>query len=282
MPQIDRHKDRTVNIEFIPTEDLESLPYTDRLTLVFVTSGTFSGQLNGHPLLISAPGILCLSNTDKLTVTDKDQAFAQSFSYHPDFLNTIPVPETDEYFPRKIRAGLSLFQGNDMRSRVPRVTERAFHQLMEWFFVLGTEVSAQSDANWVCRIKKYLFQILGLLEDLNRYGEQTPVDSVLEYIHTRYPDKITLEDLTRCGHLNRVSLNKKFQERFGCTAIGYLLSYRLKVAEDLLTHTGMSLNEIAVSTGFDYDTYFIKQFSAKKGMSPTVYRNTSRKFATAQ
>ncbi|GJM70064.1 hypothetical protein HMSSN036_22800 [Paenibacillus macerans] len=67
---------------------------------------------------------------------------------------------------------------------------------------------------------------MGLLEDLNRNSEQSPVDLVLEYIHTNYPRKITLEDLTNCAHLNRVTLNKLFQERCGTTAIGYLLSHR--------------------------------------------------------
>ena len=88
-----------------------------------------------------------------------------------------------------------------------------------------------------------------------------------------------LEDLTKCAHLNRVSLNKIFQELCGLTAIGYLLEYRLKVSETLLTHTEMSLNEIARATGFEYDTYFIKQFISKKSMTPTNYRNASREFA---
>lgn len=121
-----------------------------------------------------------------------------------------------------------------------------------------------------------------MLEDLNHENEQFPVDLVLEYIYTNYSDKVTLEDLTKCAHLNRVSLNKRFQERCGCTAMGYLLLHRLKVAGDLLTHTDMSMNEIARATGFGYDTYFIKQFTAKRGLSPTVYRNLSRQFATAQ
>lgn len=32
----------------------------------------------------------------------------------------------------------------------------------------------------------------------------------------------------------------------------------------LLTHTSMKLDEIARDTGFEYDTYFIKQFQADK------------------
>ncbi|GMK44720.1 hypothetical protein PghCCS26_18480 [Paenibacillus glycanilyticus] len=284
MPQIDRHKDRTVNIEFVATEDLIGLPYSERLTIIFITSGSIKAELNDRPIAITAPGVLCLSEQDTLQLVEKHNASAQSFSYHPDFLNTVQISETEDYFPThlKIQTGLSLFLDNPTRTGVPFITQKAYPQLFEWFFVLGTEVYAQSDANWVCRIKKYLIQILGLLEVLNRHSEQSPVDSVLEYIHTNYANKVTLEDITKCAHLNRVSLNKMFQERCGCTAMEYLLSHRLKVAGDLLTHTGMSLNEIAHATGFEYDTYFIKQFSAKRGLSPTVYRNISRQFASAQ
>ena len=122
--------------------------------------------------------------------------------------------------------------------------------------------------------------MLGLIESLDSENGQSPVDTVLEYIHTNYANKITLGDLTQCAHLNRVSLNEMFHKRCNCTAMSYLLSYRLKVAEELLTHTGMSLNEIARSTGFEYDTYFIKQFTTKQGMTPTSFRNASRKLAS--
>ncbi|WP_053372618.1 AraC family transcriptional regulator [Paenibacillus sp. FJAT-27812] len=284
MPQVDRYKERTVNIEFVAVEDFGILPYPERFTLIFITSGSIKGVLNQRPISISAPGVLCLAEDAHLQVVEKINVSAQSFRFHPEFLNTITLSETKDYLPAapRIQTGLSLFQSHNLYAGVPRVTEKAYPLLFEWFFVLGMEVQAQSDALWVCRIKKYLIQILGLLEELNRNSEHSPVDVALDYIHTNYPTKISLEDLTKCAHLNRVTLNKRFQERCGNTAIGYLLSHRLKVASDLLVHTDMSLNEIARATGFEYDTYFIKQFTARKGMSPTTYRTTSRKFAGAQ
>lgn len=283
MPQIDRHKNRTVNIEFIAVEDFNDLPYQERFTLVFITYGSIKVILNERPIKVSAPGILYLSKGDRVQVIDKDKACAQSFCFHPDFLKTTRIFETKDRIAEdlKIQTGLLLFQRDNKYTGVPHITEKAYSQLFQWFFILGTEVFAQSDPRWVCRVKKYLIQILGLLEDLDSQSEQSPVDLVLEYIHTNYPNKITLEDLTKCAHLNRVSLNKMFQERCGSTAMGYLLTHRLKVAQELLTHTGMSLNEIASSTGFEYDTYFIKQFTAKRGISPTKYRNTSREFASS-
>jgi len=157
MPQIDRHKDRTVEIEFNAVEDLNLLPYPERLTIVFVTSGSINGELNEKPIAITAPGILCLCEEDTIRIHERDKVSAQSFRYHPDFLNTVPISETEDYFPSrpKIETGLSLFGGGLPSSGVPFVTEKAFAQLMEWFFVLGTEAFAQSDDSWVCRIKKF-------------------------------------------------------------------------------------------------------------------------------
>ncbi len=284
MPQVDRHKNRIVNIEFNAVEDLSKLPCPDRLTLVFITSGRMRGTINEEPISISAPGVLCLSEDDDMNVMEKENVAAQSFRFHREFLNTITLSDKKAYQPTtpRLQTGLSLFQRDHSSTAVPRITEKAYPILFEWFFILGMEVQAQSDASWVCRIKKYLIQILGLLEELNRNSEQSPVDSVLEYIHTNYSQKISMEDLTNCAHLNRVTLNKIFQERCGSTAMGYLLSHRLKIASELLTHTGMKLDEIARDTGFGYDTYFIKRFTAKKGISPTQYRQITRTFAAVQ
>lgn len=283
MPQIDRYKNRTLYIEFAAAEDFNNLPYEGRLSIIFITCGCINVQLNGRPVKITAPSILCLSADDRIQVLEKQNVSSQSFCFHPDFLNTAHFSESQEYMSvkLKIKTGLSLFQRDNGYTGVYNISEKAYIQIFEWFFVMGMEVYAQSDSLWVCRVKKYLIQILGLLEELNRHREQSPVDMAFEYIHTNYQDKILLEDLTKYAHVNRVSLNRMFQELYGCTAMEYLLTYRLKVAEELLTHTGMSLNEIANSTGFEYDTYFIKQFMAKRGMTPTEFRNTSRGFAVS-
>ncbi len=282
MPQLDRYKNRIVNIEFVTVEDFHDLPHPERLALVFITDGSMTGLLNERPITVTAPGILCLAKEDTLQIFHREGVSAQSFRFHPDFLNSTRLSQAQQPGPSnfKIQTGLSLFS-RDEHTGIPAITKRVYPQLFEWFFVLGTEVNAQSDSLWACRIKKYLIQIFGLLEDLSRNKEESPVDLVLTYIHTNYTNKISLEDLTKCAHLNRVSLNKLFQQRCNTTAMGYLLLHRLKVAGDMLTHTDMSLNEIARSTGFEYDTYFIKQFTAKRGMSPTTFRNSSRKLAAA-
>ncbi len=281
MSQYDRYKNRTVDIDFFAKEDFSKLPYEERLTLVFLTNGSITGLMNGHPAKITAPSILCISREDTITITRKNNIAAQSFCFHMNFLNSTRISEKPDNLSTKLRiqTGLSLFNRDYLPTGVITVPHKIYLQLFEWFFVLGTEVAAQSDALWICRIKKYLIQILGMLENLNHQSEQSAVDLAIEYIVTNYFNKISVNDLTHCACLNRVSLNNMFKDKYGYTAMGYLMRYRLQVAGDLLIHTDMSLNEIAHATGFEYDTYFIKQFTAKRGISPTSYRNISREHA---
>ena len=100
---------------------------------------------------------------------------------------------------------------------------------------------------------------------------------VLEYLHTHYMDEITLDTLCRQIHTNRTTLNKSFKERTGQTVIAYLLAYRLRVATELLAHTGLTIDEIARASGFIYDTYLIRQFTDKTGQTPIEYRQEARK-----
>lgn len=283
MPQFDRYKKRIVNIEFIAVEEFLTLPYADRYTIVLITAGSIKGILNGRPMNLSAPGFLCLTKDDIINISSKDNVAAQSFCFHSDFLNSVRVTDIQDKVSTNLRiqTGLSLFKREANRMGVYPISSQVYSKVFEWFFVLGMETNAQSDALWACRIKKYLIQILGLLELLDSQSEQSPVNLALEYIYTNYSNKITLQELTCSAHLNRVSLNEMFKAQFGCTAMGYLMLYRLQIAGDLLIHTDMSLDEIARSTGFEYDTYFIKQFTAKRGLSPTNYRIKSREHAAA-
>ena len=281
MPQKDRYKEnRNVEIEFIYNENFKDLPYKDRYTMILVTNGSMNLKLNNYPIKKNTPFVICLSPKDRLIIQKEENVAAQALHFHPDFFDTAHFSDSENYFSTnlKIKTGISLFEKKNNNDGVHILSDKIYPKIYEWFFVIGTEIYAQSDELWVCRIKTYLVKILDLLDKLYMYDETTPLNLALEYIHANYSEKISLEDITKYSHLNRVSLNKAFQELCGNTAMGYLIEYRLTIAENLLTHTGMSLNEIARITGFEYDTYFIKQFTQKRKMSPTQYRNTSRDF----
>lgn len=279
--QHDRYKDRDVPIDFQPSVDFTTLD-SSRHHLIFLTSGSLNAELNQRPVRLKAPTILFLAPHDHWQVTGQHHPVGQGFSFLTAFLKTVPYSKYQEYQIKapQMMNGLTLFNSHDSRYKVFTVNRQLFQKLHRSFFILGTEVFAQSDALWVCRIKKYLIQILKVLEDLSRDHQDSSVDHVLDYIFANYDQKITLADLVTVAHLNRVTLNQMFNERVGCTAMAYLTRYRLEVADELLIHTGMSLADIAESIGYEYDTYFIKQFKKQRGQSPTEFRLSSRQLAT--
>ncbi|RRK10680.1 AraC family transcriptional regulator [Lactiplantibacillus garii] len=279
--QHDRYKERDVQIDFKPHVDFQNMT-TNCLQLIFITNGSLTANLNQRPVSLKAPVILFLTPHDTWELTDSRQPAAQAFQFQSDFLKTVPYSKYQEYHIKtpELMNGLSRFTAKESRLKIFHLQRALFEKLHQFFFILGTEVFAQSDHLWVCRIKKYLIQILKVLEDLNREHVTSSVDNVLDYIYTNYDTKITLADLVNVAHLNRVSLNRQFNERVNMTAMTYLAHYRLAVADQLLIHTGMSLADIAAAVGYDYETYFIKQFQKQRGVSPTAFRLNSRELAT--
>lgn len=67
-----------------------------------------------------------------------------------------------------------------------------------------------------------------------------------------------------CGILFRQFLHK--------TPIGYLIDYRLRKAEHLLTATGRKITDIAFGVGSPSVSYFIGTFRKTYGISPNRYR----------
>ncbi len=169
-----------------------------------------------------------------------------------------------------------LFQG------IITLTPQNYIHINELMLMIGAETFSQSDGFWTCRIRRMLLQLLNSLYDI--FADQrklkffetpesyNPATVCAEYIHNHYTENIALSTLCDLVNLNRTSLNQKFKAQFSYTCMEYLLNYRLKISQELLSNSNMKIHEIAESCGFKYDSYFIKQFTAKLGVSPATYR----------
>lgn len=289
MPQFDRRRSLDVPVEFEPNETLTSLPKPDRFTLALVTDGRANVTLNGATAVLKAPCALCLSPNDRLVARGSGFLSAQSFSLSPEFLKmrgTFKLvrgqraPQTEEAYEKD---ALSLFvERNEGYLGVLELPPQIAFKAFEWLSVIGTEIIAQSDGQWTCRIRRYFLQIVNLLDRAyegagESDAERTAADDALEYLHANYMEVVTLDGLCAAVHMNRTTLNRKFRALTGVTAMEYLLNYRLQIAREMLAHTGLTIEEIAQATGFSYGTYLIRRFTARMGMAPTAYRREARK-----
>lgn len=290
MPTYDRlRNNRKVLIEFWPHETFEQYPYPERFTLTSITQGRIKFSLNNAIYEYEAPFCICTSYHDTFEVIETHDHFqCKSFSFHPTFVNSSLKYEAldqdmfDELEDQHDRDMMLHFLHSYGLIGVYKLTSSAYLRISEWLNIIGAESIAQSDWFWTCRIRRYLLQTLYILDDLffeqqsEKQKEKEPVDKALEYIHSNYSSCIRLEDVCSIANTNRTTLNKNFKERTGSTVINYLSDYRVNLAKHALSHTDLDLYELADALGYRYDTYFIKQFTQKVGMSPTQYREKNR------
>lgn len=289
MPQQDRHKERIIPIEFDFYDRLETLPVPDRCSVVLITCGSATVKINSHIRRLNSPCVLCLSQYDTLALIHTENLSAKSFHFDPwyikaclcfdnleDFVEIDPQYTYDRVKLYMFTKHTETFQG------IITLTPQSYIHINELMLMIGAETFSQSDGFWTCRIRRMLLQLLNSLYDIfvdqrklkffEIQENYNPATICAEYIHNHYAEEINLGMLCELVNLNRTSLNQKFKAQFSCTCMEYLLNYRLKISQELLSNSNLKIHEIAESCGFKYDTYFIRQFTNKLGISPAAYR----------
>jgi AraC-like DNA-binding protein len=81
-----------------------------------------------------------------------------------------------------------------------------------------------------------------------------------------------LGDLARIAGMSRARFAEKFARTVGTPAIGYLTTWRLIKARDLLAGTKLDMAEIAATCGYASVSSFTKRFKTAFGLGPGAFR----------
>lgn len=95
-----------------------------------------------------------------------------------------------------------------------------------------------------------------------------------QLIDDAYDQPLTLGDLAAAAGLTPNYFCRFFQKITHRSPIDYLNYYRIEVACIRLAHSDENITEIALATGFNDISYFIKTFRKYKGISPLKYQKT--------
>ena len=110
-------------------------------------------------------------------------------------------------------------------------------------------------------------------DDETLFRENRALMESISYIHEKYYEKITIEDLAHIAHTSRSSYIMKFKEICKMPPASYITKVRIEAAASMLTNTNLTISEIADRTGF-YDTaHFSKVFKDTYGVAPIQYRS---------
>lgn len=103
------------------------------------------------------------------------------------------------------------------------------------------------------------------------------VNSLLDYIHQNYQQKITGHDIELAFEGNYDYLNRAFKMVTGQSISRYINTVRVNQAKELIETTPLSIGEIGYLIGINDPYHFSKVFKKYVGISPTQYYKRVRK-----
>ncbi len=112
--------------------------------------------------------------------------------------------------------------------------------------------------------------------DFSNTDKNSKIEPLLDYIHLNFDKEITNISLGGMMNYHPHYINSLMKEYTGTTLHSYLTEYRMNEALKLLVNTDYSIEIISQKVGYKNPTHFCANFKKKFGISPSVYRKTSK------
>ncbi|MEV0619471.1 helix-turn-helix domain-containing protein [Nonomuraea sp. NPDC050404] len=103
-----------------------------------------------------------------------------------------------------------------------------------------------------------------------------PLAALLPWAIERLDHPLTVEDLARQARMSSRNLSRHFRSVTGTTPLQWLLTQRIRHAQELLETTDDSVDTIAEATGMGTATTLRRHFNRTVGVPPDTYRRTFR------
>ncbi|MDX2546151.1 helix-turn-helix domain-containing protein [Streptomyces sp. WI04-05B] len=103
-----------------------------------------------------------------------------------------------------------------------------------------------------------------------------PLAELLPWAIERLDRPLTVEDLARRANMSSRHLGRHFRTVTGTTPLQWLLTQRIRRAQELLEATGDSVDAIAEAVGMGTATTLRRHFNRTIGVPPDAYRRTFR------
>jgi transcriptional regulator GlxA family with amidase domain len=103
-----------------------------------------------------------------------------------------------------------------------------------------------------------------------------PLAALLPWVIERLDQPLTVEDLARQAGMSSRHLGRHFRAVTGTTPLQWLLTQRIRRAQELLESTDDVVDAIAAATGMGTATTLRRHFNRTVGVPPDTYRRTFR------
>lgn len=248
---------KTVAVFTYPTGWQITMNNKENAALYYVTEGEFSVEVGGKQYTASKNHFITLCEGQDYVLANRSDNIVRTIHftfYTEEILDfralNIPVVMPDDE------------------------NEKYLHR-----FLTALKLYWDRPAAYLVSIRSKLDTILyELIQDVNSNQVLTVdrakkvVEITCDYIENNYRNPISLEDICRQANYSPSRLRFLFCREMDCSPMHYLYNYRLNEAKKLIAKTRLSIEEIAIETGFSCSSHFCHYFKEKCGCTPSEYR----------
>ena len=245
----------------------------DEFEIIYVRSGFLAVSISGESYIgktgdafVVSPGNLHLMGSQSGTVD------YYTFLFPLKYISF----RTDDMLDEKLLEPLN--SGHLMICpRVKDTAKELCEQLIEIYEAKKDE--SESKITTQVRTKIILLQFIlelwkkGFIVENDTSGKNTVEKEMVSYIQQNFTGKILLKEFGEQFHLSEKYISRYFKEHFHITISQYVTYLRLEHAKQLLQDTDIPVTEVAMQSGYQNVSYFIRSFKKTYGMSPLKYRN---------
>lgn len=157
-------------------------------------------------------------------------------------------------------------------------------RMEEYFHSLLQELIHHDKASgYICQgLLIRIFRLLSTEYDISLSSEMRKkmnwllFKEITTYINLHYHD-ISIKQLSEHFHFHEDYFNRLIKSKTGMTYSEYVQNLRMAEAEQLLTHTELTVDQIASKVGYQNKGYFYKLFMERNHRSPAKYRKEKLK-----
>ena len=247
----------------------------DEFEIIYVRSGFLTVSISGESYIgktgdafVVSPGNLHLMGSQTGTVD------YYTFLFPLKYISF----RTDDMLDEKLLEPLN--SGHLMIC--PRVNDTA-KELCEQLIKIYEAKNDESESKITTQVRTKIILLQFILEmwkkgfviENDTSGRNTVEKEMVSYIQQNFTGKISLREFGEQFHLSEKYISRYFKEHFHITLSQYVTYLRLEHAKQLLQDTDIPVTDVAMESGYQNVSYFIRSFQKAYAVSPLKYRKNN-------
>ena len=247
----------------------------DEFEIIYVRSGFLTVSISGESYIgktgeafVVSPGNLHLMGSQSGTVD------YYTFLFPLKYISF----RTDDMLDEKLLEPLN--SGHLMIC--PRVNDTA-KELCEQLIKIYEAKNDESESKITTQVRTKIILLQFILEmwkkgfviENDTSGRNIVEKEMVSYIQQNFTGKISLREFGEQFHLSEKYISRYFKEHFHITLSQYVTYLRLEHAKQLLQDTDIPVTDVAMQSGYQNVSYFIRSFQKAYAVSPLKYRKNN-------